>query len=74
MAAINDLSKNDWSELKALLDVPLQTYKNLTAMLVNEEDEQGPVQIVNEHGTVVYLMPRKVYDEIRAWKAKSLER
>ena len=74
MTALNDLSENDWSELKALLDVPFPIHKNLTAMLVNEEDEQGPVQIVNEHGTVVYLMPRDVYDEIRAWQAKSLER
>lgn len=62
---VSQLAKKNLEDIKALLDgFSLPEHKNLTAMLVNEEDEQGPVKIVDEHGTVVYLMPRDVYDAI----------
>lgn len=62
---VSQLAKKNLEDIKALLDdFSLPEHKNLTAMLVNEEDEQGPVKIVDEHGAVVYLMPRDVYDAI----------
>ena len=58
------MSDKDLSQIQTLLDVPLPMHKDLTAILMDEEDEQGPVKLVNKDGAMIMMMPRSVYDEL----------
>jgi len=57
---------NPLQDLFALFEMMpvLESEEGDYAKLVDEQDEQGPVQICRKDGTPVVIMPRQVWDDL----------